>query len=63
MKCKMPSVSFLFLVHVNLCLHTFKDVTVTSRGVSGGGLLKKIIAAEKCVRTIYGNTCKEVLES
>ena len=36
-------------MHVNLCLHTFKDVTVTSRGVSGGGLLKKIIAAEKCI--------------
>ena len=49
MKCKLPSVSFPFLVHVNLCLHTFTDVTVTSRGVSGGGLLKKIIAAEKCI--------------
>lgn len=48
----MPSVSFFFrctLVHLNLYLHTFADMTVTLRGVGGTGLLKKIIATEKCI--------------
>lgn len=48
----MPSVSFFFrctLVHLNLYLHTFADMTVTSRGVRGTELLKKIIATEKCI--------------
>ena len=48
----MPFVSFFFrctLVHLNLCLHTLADMTVTLQGEGGTGLLKKFIATEKCI--------------
>ena len=35
------------LVHVNLCLHTFTNMTVTLRGMGGRGLFKKVYSCWK----------------
>ena len=64
-KCPAFLVVFgVILVLVNLCLHTFTHMTVTSPGVRVGDYQQKSYSCWKmycCIRKIHGDTWKEVL--